>query len=235
MRIITIARRLLLVALLPSAIFAQGVQDEPPGYLFITGWYKDAGPQREYNSVVGAVLREHGYLDHFLGLEGINLQVLEGDWIPGRIMLIRFPSEQHAERFWWSDRYQEIKRIRAPASALDIAQVDGVVGVTPWMDANAAYLVFIAEIKDDRLMAEEYMPDAGDLIKAKGGQLIVRATRAEAELLEGEIPNATLFIVEFPNVTAMRDYWGSAENKRLSEIRRKTGRWSVAEVLPRPR
>ena len=235
MRAINLLRRLLLVALLPSAVFAQGVQDDPPGYLYITGWYKDAGPQRAYNSVVGPVLREHGYLDHFLALEGINLQVIEGDWIPGRIMLIRFPSEEHAERFWWSDRYQEIKKLRAPASALDIAQVDGVPGAMPRMDEDGAYLVFIAEIKDHKTMAEEYTPGAEDLMKTKGGQLIVQASRAEAELLEGEIPNATLFIVEFPSVTAMRDYWSSPENKRLSEIRKRTGRWSVAEVLPRPR
>ena len=108
-------------------------------------------------------------------------------------------------------------------------------GVTPRMDENGAYLVFIAEIKDHKTMAEAYTPDAEDLMNTKGGQLIVHATRAEAELLEGEIPNATLFIVEFPSVTAMRDYWNSPENKSLSEVRKRTGRWSVAEVLPRPR
>jgi len=226
---------LVTLALLPLLTFTEGVAAEPPGYLLITGWYKDAGPQRAYNSVVGAVLREHGYIDHFLGLEGINLQVIEGDWIPGRIMLIRFPSESHAERFWWSDHYQEIKEIREPASALDIAQVDGVVGVTPRIEEDSAYLVYLGEIDDEKSLSEQYAHGAADLMRAHGGQVIVRAGRAEAELLEGEIPNATFVIVEFPSVSAMRAFWGSEENERLDRIRKETGRWSVAEVLPRPR
>lgn len=223
------------IALLPCVLLAEAPDAEPPGYLLVTGWYKDAGPQRAYNSVVGAVLREHDYVDHFLGLEGINLNVIEGDWIPGRIMLIRFPSEGHAERFWWSDRYQEIKKIREPASALDIAQVDGVAGVTPQIEAESAYLVYLGEIDDETTLSATYTKSAEGLMRAHDGQVIVRASRAEAELLEGEIPNATFIIVEFPNAAAMRAYWAREQGERLDEARKKTGRWSVAEVLPRPR
>lgn len=224
-----------LLALLPSISFGEVLDAEPPGYLLVTGWYKDAGPQRDYNSVVGAVLRKHGYVDHFLGLQGVNLNVIEGDWIPGRIMLIRFPSEGHAERFWWSDRYQEIKKIREPASALDIAQVDGVIGATPRIDEDSAYLVYLGEIDDETALATQYAVAAESAMQAHGGEVIVRASRAEAELLEGEIPNATVIIVEFPSVKAMREYWGRERGDGLDATRKETGRWSVAEVLPRQR
>ena len=125
-------------AIFGAGSFAQAQPAEPPGYIFVTGWYKDAGLQRDYSRAVGPILREHGFETAVLGLTGVNLPILEGDWIPGRIMLIKFPSEGHAERFWWSDAYQEAKKIRAPASALDIAQVDGVPGVKSLMDGRAA-------------------------------------------------------------------------------------------------
>lgn len=221
-------------AIIGAGSFAQAQTEEPPGYIFVTGWYKDAGLRRDYGRAVGPILREYGFETAVLGLTGVNLRILEGDWIPGRIMLIKFPSEGHAERFWWSDAYQEAKKIRAPASALDIAQVDGVPGVKPLMDGRAAYLVFYAEITDFNTFMEQYAPVAPGVLKKYGGQFLVRASRADTELLEGSVPNASLVVVEFPNTKAMTDFWTSEEYQRLSEIRKSTGKWSVAEIVPRP-
>ncbi len=221
-------------AIIGTGSIAQAQQDEPPGYIFVTGWYKDAGLQRDYGRAVGPILREHGFETAVLGLTGVNLRILEGDWIPGRIMLIKFPSEGHAERFWWSDAYQEAKKIRAPASALDIAQVDGEPGVKPLMNDTSAYLVFYAEITDFKTFIEQYAPIAPGVLKKYGGQFLVRASRADTELLEGTVPNASLVVVEFPNTKAMTDFWTSEEYQRLSEIRKASGKWSVAEIVPRP-
>ncbi len=219
---------------LSTGVFAQTDTETDPGYIFVTGWYKDAGVQRQYNQAVGPVLRDNNYEASFLGLDGINMRVIEGDWIPGRIMLIKFPSEDHAERFWWSKEYQEAKKIRLPVSALDIAQVDGVPGVKPLIDGKAAYLVFLVDIIDRATFVRDYAPFAPALVRKHGGQFIVSSTRANTELLEGTIPNASLVIVEFPNVQAMNDFWNDPEYQRLSEIRKATGKWSVAEVTPAP-
>ena len=35
--------------------------NEPPGYIFVAGWYKDLGLQRAHNEAVVPVLREFGY------------------------------------------------------------------------------------------------------------------------------------------------------------------------------
>tara|TARA_B110000438_G_C15813954_1_gene651033 strand:- start:866 stop:1573 length:708 start_codon:yes stop_codon:yes gene_type:complete len=232
MRVITFFLKVLAAACIPFAVLAQTAG--PPGYIYVTGWYKDAGLQQQYGRAVGPILREHGFEKAVLGLEGVNLRVLEGDWIPGRIMLIKFPSEGHAERFWWSDAYQEAKKNRAPISAVDIAQVDGVRGVTPLMTDEAAYLVFLSKIEDRETLREQYSSQATELIQQYGGQFIVAATRPNTELLEGTLPNATVVFVEFPNVESMRGLWHDPEYRRLSEIRKPTGKWSVAEVVPRP-
>ena len=136
--------------------------------------------------------------------------------------------------FWWSDAYQEVKKIRDPISAVDIAQVDGVPGVTPLMNDESAYLVFLSKIEDIKTIREQYSVQARALIQQYGGQFIVTATRTNAELLEGTLPNATVVFVEFPNVEAMRSFWNDPKYRRLSEIRKATGKWSVAEVVPQP-
>jgi len=228
----TLSATLIYILLSTHAVAQQDTNENPPGYIYVTGWYKDAGIQRDYGHAVGPVLRKYGYETSFLGLEGSNLRVLEGDWIPGRIMLIKFPSEDHVKRFWWSDEYQEAVKIRLPISALDIAQVDGVPGVNPLMNDEAAYLVFVSKIEDQKTIREQYSAPARALIKKYGGQFIVTATRANTELLEGSLPNATVVFVEFPSVETMRNFWNDPEYQRLSEIRKITGKWSVAEILP---
>ncbi len=216
-----------------STASAQDTQSAPPGYIVVTGWYKDNGLYREYGRAVGPVLREYGFEVSKFGLEGDNLRVIEGDWVPGRILLIKFPSGDHVKRFWWSDGYEEVKQIRMPISAVDIAHVNGVPGVTPLMNNEAAYLVFLAEVEDRETFMKDYAPFAPALVKKHGGQFLINARRADMELLEGSIPNASLVFVEFPDVDSLRRFWADPDYQRLSEIRKATGKWSVAEIVPR--
>lgn len=212
---------------------AQGELKDPPGYIVVTGWYKDNGIYREYGRAVGPVLRDYGFEVSKFGIEGDNLKVIEGDWVPGRILLIKFPSEELVKQFWWSAAYQEVKEIRMPISAVDIAHVEGVPGVTPLLNNESAYLVFLADIKDRDLLMKDYVPFAPALVKKHGGQFIISAGRTDIGLLEGDIPNASFVVVEFPDVDSMRTFWNDPEYQRLSDIRKKTGKWSVAEIVPR--
>jgi len=225
-----IAATALLACAIPAITYGQ---DTPPGYIVVTGWYKDAGIYGQYGKAVGPVLRDYGYKVSKFGLEGDNLTVIEGDWIPGRILLIKFPSEQLVKEFWWSDAYQKVKDIRMPVSAVDIAHVEGVPGVTPLMNDTSAYLVFLAEIKDRDMFLNDYAPVAPALVKKHGGQFIISASRTDMGLLEGSIPNASFVVVEFPDVESMRTFWNDPEYQRLSEVRKNTGKWSVAEIVPR--
>lgn len=43
---------------------------------------------------------------------GLNSQVLEGDWVPHRTVLIEFPSMDMVERFYNSDAYKALRKIR---------------------------------------------------------------------------------------------------------------------------
>lgn len=204
-----------------------------PGYILVTGWYKDAGVQREYTRAVAPILKAHGYETSAVGIDGAGLKVIEGDWIPGKMaLLIKFQSEKDAKSFWWSKEYQQAKKIRAGASALDVVQLDGVAGAAPIMNEKSAYLIFIGDVQDRATFVRDYAPKAPDVVKQYGGQFLVRAGLAETELLEGQHPPGSIIVVEFPTADAMMQFWNSDAYRRLSEIRKSTGKWSVAAITP---
>lgn len=226
---------LLVCSLVLASLGAYARAEEPAakvGYLVVTGWYKDNGIQRQYTSAIGPVLREHGFETAVIGMQDRNLRVIEGDWNPGRIMLLKFPNGEKVKEFWWSDAYQEVRKIRLGASLLDVFEVDGMPGVVPLMNGKSAYLVFAAEVKDMKRLLNDYAPFAPKVVESYGGRFLVRASRTQMELLEGTFPPGSMIVVEFPDVKSLRDFWNSNEYKRLSEIRKSTGKWSVAEITP---
>lgn len=51
--------------------------------------------------------------------------VLEGDWEPGRIVMLEFPSLEKAKAWWSSDMYAPAKAIRQAASETRMIVVEG--------------------------------------------------------------------------------------------------------------
>ena len=72
---------------------------------------------------------EEGFDEIFAGFRGKVLIVdedpivFEGDWNYTRTVLMRFPSEEEARRWYDSDEYQELAKHRHRASDADIALI----------------------------------------------------------------------------------------------------------------
>lgn len=215
------------------SVSSDSSQTVEPGYLFISGWYKDASVQNEYVKKVGPVIREHGFVSAKIGVVGVSLNVLEGDWTPRGLSLLRFESEKAVKQFWHSPAYQnEVKPIRHENSALDVIKLSAAFGTQPTMDADSALLVFFVDLTDrDKLMAE-YVPKAPAIVAEYGGKFLVSSPRWDMELLEGDFPSESIVIVEFPTRSKLTDFWNDERYKALSEIRKATGKWSVVEVTP---
>ena len=75
-----------------------------------------------YRSRVSAGLSEAGgeYL-----VRGGAVQVLEGDWSPNRIVVVRFPSIEAAKQWWDSADYAELKQMRKAATLTNMIVVPG--------------------------------------------------------------------------------------------------------------
>src|SRR5262245_9581040 len=59
-------------------------------------------------------------------VRGGGVQVLEGNWLPQRVVVVRFDSADAARRWWSSGEYAELKSLRQGSAATRMILVDGV-------------------------------------------------------------------------------------------------------------
>lgn len=53
-------------------------------------------------------------------------ETVEGDWQPGRIVIIEFPSKEKAKAWWSSEGYEPAKAIRQSTSHTKMILVEGI-------------------------------------------------------------------------------------------------------------
>jgi uncharacterized protein (DUF1330 family) len=82
----------------------------------------DPETYREYTARVPGTLEPFG--GRFL-VRGGNFEQLEGDWCPRRLVVLEFPSSEHARRWYGSGDYAAAMKIRHSASAGSIVLVEG--------------------------------------------------------------------------------------------------------------
>ena len=58
-------------------------------------------------------------------VRGGSCETLEGSWIPGRIVVLEFPSMERAKAWWSSDGYAPAKALRQAASITHMIVVEG--------------------------------------------------------------------------------------------------------------
>ena len=51
---------------------------------------------------------------------------MEGDWKPNRLVVLEFPSMDHAKRWYRSEEYREPLAMRLRAGRANMVMVDGV-------------------------------------------------------------------------------------------------------------
>ena len=58
-------------------------------------------------------------------VRGGETKTLEGDWKPGRLVVLEFPSKEKAQAWWSSSEYAPAKAIRQSASDTQMILVEG--------------------------------------------------------------------------------------------------------------
>ncbi|MDV3308460.1 MAG: DUF1330 domain-containing protein [Cyclobacteriaceae bacterium] len=77
----------------------------------------------EYKKLTPASLKPFG--GKFI-VRGGNAERLEGDWQPGRIVVMEFPSFEKAKEWWSSEVYAPAKAMRQSAAVTQMIVVEGV-------------------------------------------------------------------------------------------------------------
>lgn len=77
----------------------------------------------EYKKLTPAAIAAYG--GKFVVRGGLT-ETLEGDWQPGRMVVLEFPSVERAKEWWHSDIYSKAKIIRQRTATTKMIVVEGV-------------------------------------------------------------------------------------------------------------
>ena len=83
----------------------------------------DEGTFSEFRERIGATVEAHGgrYL-----VRGGSVEVIEGSWSPGRLVVVEFDDGAAARAWLNSPEYAALKEIRQRSASADLIVVDGV-------------------------------------------------------------------------------------------------------------
>lgn len=95
-----------------------------PAYIIVDMQITDMAQYKQYMAAAPAAVQAHGgeYL-----VRGGRFEVMEGDWTPARIAVVRFPSYEKAKAFYDSEMYKAARAKRAGATQFfNLVLVEGV-------------------------------------------------------------------------------------------------------------
>lgn len=94
-----------------------------PAYFIVDNEVTDPAGFEEYRKQVPGTVERYG--GKFL-VRGGELQTLEGDWKPKRIVVTEFPSIEQARRWYDSPEYRPLKALRLRTARGSVVLVEGV-------------------------------------------------------------------------------------------------------------
>ncbi len=94
-----------------------------PAYVIVDVQVHDPEGYAEYRQLSGTSVTQYG--GQFL-VRGGTVEVAEGDWQPGRFVVIQFPSMEQAKTWYNSPEYTAARAIRQRYSTGNLLFVEGV-------------------------------------------------------------------------------------------------------------
>ena len=83
----------------------------------------DASQYEEYKKLSSIAMKAHGAE---VCVRGGPVQLLEGDWQPERVVVLKFASVENARAFYNSVEYSRARQSRAGAAVMRMIVVEGV-------------------------------------------------------------------------------------------------------------
>ncbi|SFE91545.1 DUF1330 domain-containing protein [Paracidovorax wautersii] len=95
----------------------------PSGYVIASVNVTHPEQYEEYKKRSTHAMQVHGAE---VCIRGGKVEVLEGDWNPGRMVVLKFPSFEAAKGFYNTPEYQKAKAAREGAAVMRMVCVEGV-------------------------------------------------------------------------------------------------------------
>lgn len=96
-----------------------------PAYVIVDMDVRDPLAYEEYRKLAAPSVAAYGgtYI-----VRGGASEVLEGDWIPARLVVLEFPSVEQARQWWDSPEYQVAREVRKDAAHGKFVLVESYTG-----------------------------------------------------------------------------------------------------------
>ena len=95
----------------------------PSAYILANVQVTNPAQYEEYKKFSSAAMQVHGAE---VCVRGGKAEVLEGDWMPERVVLLKFPSLEAARRFNDSPEYGRARAARQGAAVMRMVLLEGV-------------------------------------------------------------------------------------------------------------
>jgi uncharacterized protein (DUF1330 family) len=92
-------------------------------YAIVNVEITDSAGFAEYRKLVPASIAEFG--GRFLTRGGVT-EVLEGEWIPNRLVILEFPDVATIKAWYHSPEYQKLAELRKRTATSDFVVIEGV-------------------------------------------------------------------------------------------------------------
>ena len=95
----------------------------PSAYILANVDVKDPAAYEEYKRLSTIAMKAHGAE---VCVRGGKTEVLEGDWTPHRVVLLKFPSVEQAKAFYASTEYKAAIEARKNIAVMRMVLIEGV-------------------------------------------------------------------------------------------------------------
>ncbi|MFN0093279.1 MAG: DUF1330 domain-containing protein [Dehalococcoidia bacterium] len=145
-----------------------------------------------------------------------NIETIEGDWKPARIVMLEFATKEDALGWHKSPAYGEVMKLRHAATKGG----GGILVETlpiPGGHPKPVYGIFFQDAIHDQNALNEYQQKAGPTLGAY--QCIPRVATTAVEHLEGDWPAVRVVVLEFPDRETAKAWHSSPEYSAVKGIR----------------
>ena len=94
-----------------------------PAYIIVDVDIHNPKEYEDYKKLTPPSLQ--AYSGKFI-VRGGSTETLEGDWQPGRVVVLEFPTKELAKQWWESEEYAAAKALRQKNAATKMILVEGV-------------------------------------------------------------------------------------------------------------
>jgi uncharacterized protein (DUF1330 family) len=95
----------------------------PSAYILANVDVTDPQQYEQYKKLSSVAMQAHGAE---VCVRGGKVDVLEGDWNPGRVVILKFPSPEKARAFYESPEYAAARKAREGAAVMRMLLIEGV-------------------------------------------------------------------------------------------------------------